>query len=36
MNKDNILNRDTVTMNEATNELVIIDQTRLPAETVIR
>lgn len=35
MQKDNILRRDTVTMNEATKELVIIDQTKLPAETVM-
>jgi len=35
MQKDNILNQDTVTMDESTRELVIIDQTRLPGETVI-
>ena len=34
MNKDNILRHDTVAMDEATGELVIIDQTRLPGETV--
>lgn len=34
MNNDNILHKDTVTMDEATGELVIIDQTRLPGETV--
>ena len=35
MNKESILSRDTVTMDEATKELVIIDQTRLPGETVM-
>lgn len=34
MKNDNILCKDTVTMDEATGELVIIDQTRLPGETV--
>ena len=34
MNKDNILRHDTVAMDETTGELVIIDQTRLPGETV--
>ena len=34
MNNDNILRHDTVAMDEATGELVIIDQTRLPGETV--
>lgn len=34
MKNDNILCKDTVTMDEATGELVIIDQTKLPGETV--
>ena len=33
MDQNNILRHDTVAMDEATNELVIIDQTRLPGET---
>ena len=34
MEKENILRHDTVSMDEQTGELVIIDQTRLPGETV--
>ena len=34
MEQMNIMRQDTVTMDEATGELVIIDQTRLPGETV--
>ncbi len=34
MNEKSIIHQDTVTMDETTNELVIIDQTRLPNETV--
>ena len=34
MDQNNILRHDTVAMDEATNELIIIDQTRLPGETV--
>ena len=32
---NNILRYDTVSMDEVTGELVIIDQTRLPGETVL-
>ena len=32
--ENNILRYDTVSMDETTGELVIIDQTRLPGETV--
>ncbi len=35
MNETNILHQDTVALDEATRELVIIDQTRLPGETVL-
>lgn len=35
METENIMRYDTVSMDEETGELVIIDQTRLPAETVI-
>jgi hypothetical protein len=34
MDQNNILRHDTVAMDEITNELIIIDQTRLPVETV--
>ena len=34
MASENILHKDTVTMDESTGELVIIDQTRLPNETL--
>ena len=34
MDQNNILRHDTVAMDETTNELIIIDQTRLPGKTV--
>jgi methylthioribose-1-phosphate isomerase len=34
MDQNSILRHDTVAMDEITNELIIIDQTRLPGETV--
>lgn len=34
MEQTNILHHDTVGMDESTNELIIIDQTKLPGETV--
>ena len=34
MEETNILRHDTVSMDETTNELIIIDQTQLPGKTV--
>lgn len=34
MDKDNIMHQDTVALDPQTEELVILDQTRLPGQTV--
>ena len=34
MDKDNIMHQDTVALDPETEELVILDQTRLPGQTV--